>query len=74
MPALVHIHCDKYVPLFLSVSLEGDCVDEGLLQFCANKLKLLQLHESVSKINCLTMQPDMVPSDNVSNLKILFIC
>ncbi|XP_060102343.1 rab3 GTPase-activating protein non-catalytic subunit [Heteronotia binoei] len=43
---------------------EGECVDEGLRQFCTNKLKLLQLHESVSKINCLAMQPDMVPSDN----------
>ncbi|XP_054836638.1 rab3 GTPase-activating protein non-catalytic subunit isoform X1 [Eublepharis macularius] len=43
---------------------EDECVDEGLLQFCANKLKLLHLHESVSKINGLTMQPEVVSSDN----------
>ncbi|XP_048353851.1 rab3 GTPase-activating protein non-catalytic subunit isoform X2 [Sphaerodactylus townsendi] len=43
---------------------EGECVDEGLLLFCANKLKLLQLHESVNKINCVSMPLEMVPSDN----------
>uniref|UniRef100_A0A8C0GPV7 RAB3 GTPase activating non-catalytic protein subunit 2 n=1 Tax=Chelonoidis abingdonii TaxID=106734 RepID=A0A8C0GPV7_CHEAB len=31
------------------------CVDEGLLQFCANKLKLLHLYESVSKLNSLSV-------------------
>ncbi|XP_043367671.1 rab3 GTPase-activating protein non-catalytic subunit isoform X3 [Dermochelys coriacea] len=40
------------------------CVDEGLLQFCANKLKLLQLYESVSKLNSLSMQPSTPLSDN----------
>ncbi|XP_061481152.1 rab3 GTPase-activating protein non-catalytic subunit isoform X2 [Rhineura floridana] len=45
-------------------SQEVECIDEGLLQFCANKLKLMHLHESVSKLNSLTIQCDMVPSDN----------
>ncbi|EMP31169.1 Rab3 GTPase-activating protein non-catalytic subunit, partial [Chelonia mydas] len=40
------------------------CVDEGLLQFCANKLKLLHLYESVSKLNSLSMQPSTPLSDN----------
>ncbi|XP_073194952.1 rab3 GTPase-activating protein non-catalytic subunit isoform X3 [Lepidochelys kempii] len=40
------------------------CVDEGLLQFCANKLKLLHLYESVSKLNSLSMQPSTPFSDN----------
>ncbi|KAJ6666898.1 hypothetical protein lerEdw1_018900 [Lerista edwardsae] len=43
---------------------EVECVDEGLLQFCANQLKLLNLHESISKLNSLTTQSEMVPSDN----------
>ncbi|XP_039386716.1 rab3 GTPase-activating protein non-catalytic subunit isoform X3 [Mauremys reevesii] len=40
------------------------CVDEGLLQFCANKLKLLHLYESVSKLNSLSMQQSTLLSDN----------
>ncbi|KAM9156038.1 rab3 GTPase-activating protein non-catalytic subunit isoform 3-T3 [Pangshura tecta] len=40
------------------------CVDEGLLQFCANKLKLLHLYESVSKLNSLSMQQSTPLSDN----------
>uniref|UniRef100_A0A8C4VNR6 RAB3 GTPase activating non-catalytic protein subunit 2 n=1 Tax=Gopherus evgoodei TaxID=1825980 RepID=A0A8C4VNR6_9SAUR len=40
------------------------CVDEGLLQFCANKLKLLHLYESVSKLNSLSVQPSTPLSDN----------
>ncbi|XP_042302248.1 rab3 GTPase-activating protein non-catalytic subunit isoform X2 [Sceloporus undulatus] len=43
---------------------EVDCIDEGLLQFCANKLKLLHLHESVNKLNSLTIESGTVPSDN----------
>ncbi|XP_066474958.1 rab3 GTPase-activating protein non-catalytic subunit isoform X1 [Tiliqua scincoides] len=43
---------------------EVECVDEGLLQFCANQLKLLHLHESISKLNSLTIQSEMAPSDN----------
>ncbi|XP_053164823.1 rab3 GTPase-activating protein non-catalytic subunit [Hemicordylus capensis] len=43
---------------------EVECVDEGLLQFCANKLKLLHLHESVSKLNSQTVLSEMVPSDH----------
>nr|XP_058131215.1 rab3 GTPase-activating protein non-catalytic subunit isoform X3 [Dasypus novemcinctus] len=37
---------------------ELESVDEGLLQFCANKLKLLHLYESVSKLNCLDFHSD----------------
>lgn len=44
---------------------EVECVDEGLLQFCVNQLKLLHLHESISKLNSLTPQFEMAPSDNV---------
>lgn len=43
---------------------EVECVDEGLLQFCVNQLKLLHLHESISKLNSLTPQFEMAPSDN----------
>ena len=43
---------------------ELECVDEGLLQFCANKLKLLHLYETVSKLNSQGIQEDTVPSDN----------
>ncbi|KAM4679291.1 rab3 GTPase-activating protein non-catalytic subunit isoform 2-T2 [Amazona ochrocephala] len=43
---------------------ELECVDEGLLQFCANKLKLLHLYELVSKLNSQSIQEDVPPSDN----------
>uniref|UniRef100_A0A672VE30 RAB3 GTPase activating non-catalytic protein subunit 2 n=1 Tax=Strigops habroptila TaxID=2489341 RepID=A0A672VE30_STRHB len=43
---------------------ELECVDEGLLQFCANKLKLLHLYELVSKLNSQSIQKDSPPSDN----------
>uniref|UniRef100_A0A8C4V723 RAB3 GTPase activating non-catalytic protein subunit 2 n=1 Tax=Falco tinnunculus TaxID=100819 RepID=A0A8C4V723_FALTI len=43
---------------------ELECVDEGLLQFCANKLKLLHLYELVSKLNSQSIQKDTPPSDN----------
>uniref|UniRef100_A0A8C3L4S5 RAB3 GTPase activating non-catalytic protein subunit 2 n=1 Tax=Chrysolophus pictus TaxID=9089 RepID=A0A8C3L4S5_CHRPC len=43
---------------------ELECVDEGLLQFCANKLKLLHLYEIVSKLNSQSIQEDTTPSDN----------
>ncbi|KAM6083153.1 rab3 GTPase-activating protein non-catalytic subunit isoform 6-T6 [Chlamydotis macqueenii] len=43
---------------------ELECVDEGLLQFCANKLKLLHLYELVSKLNSQSVQKDTPPSDN----------
>nr|XP_028580442.1 rab3 GTPase-activating protein non-catalytic subunit [Podarcis muralis] len=45
-------------------SQEMECIDEGLLQFCANKLKLMHLHESVSKLNSLTVPCEIVPSNN----------
>lgn len=51
-------------------SSELECVDEGLLQFCANKLKLLHLYELVSKLNSQSIQKDTPPSDNVSKFKI----
>lgn len=51
-------------------SSELECVDEGLLQFCANKLKLLHLYELVSKLNSQSIQKDTSPSDNVSKFKI----
>ncbi|KAM6356080.1 rab3 GTPase-activating protein non-catalytic subunit isoform 5-T5 [Podargus strigoides] len=43
---------------------ELECVDEALLQFCANKLKLLHLYELVSKLNSQSIQKDTPPSDN----------
>ncbi|XP_072846563.2 rab3 GTPase-activating protein non-catalytic subunit isoform X1 [Pogona vitticeps] len=43
---------------------EMECIDEGLLQFCANKLKLLHLHESVISLNSVAMPSETVPSDN----------
>ncbi|XP_017668307.1 PREDICTED: rab3 GTPase-activating protein non-catalytic subunit isoform X4 [Lepidothrix coronata] len=43
---------------------ELECVDEGLLQFCANKLKLLHLYELISKLNSQSIQKDTSPSDN----------
>ncbi|XP_064132966.1 rab3 GTPase-activating protein non-catalytic subunit isoform X3 [Loxodonta africana] len=43
---------------------ELESVDEGLLQFCANKLKLLHLYESVSKLNSLDLHSDAPSSDN----------
>ncbi|XP_028580442.2 rab3 GTPase-activating protein non-catalytic subunit [Podarcis muralis] len=45
-------------------SQEMECIDEGLLQFCANKLKLMHLYESVSKLNSLTVPCEIVPSNN----------
>uniref|UniRef100_A0A8C5RDN0 RAB3 GTPase activating non-catalytic protein subunit 2 n=1 Tax=Laticauda laticaudata TaxID=8630 RepID=A0A8C5RDN0_LATLA len=44
---------------------EMDYIDEGLLQFCTNKLKLLQLHESVTNLNSQIIQPETEPSDNI---------
>uniref|UniRef100_A0A2K6U183 RAB3 GTPase activating non-catalytic protein subunit 2 n=1 Tax=Saimiri boliviensis boliviensis TaxID=39432 RepID=A0A2K6U183_SAIBB len=43
---------------------EFESVDEGLLQFCANKLKLLQLYESVSQLNSTDFHLDTPFSDN----------
>ncbi|KAM5238893.1 rab3 GTPase-activating protein non-catalytic subunit [Ctenodactylus gundi] len=43
---------------------ELESVDEGLLQFCVNKLKLLHLYESVSQLNSLDLHPDTPFSDN----------
>ncbi|KAM8810157.1 rab3 GTPase-activating protein non-catalytic subunit [Eudromia elegans] len=43
---------------------ELECVDEALLQFCANKLKLLHLYELVSKLNFQKIQEDTAPADN----------
>uniref|UniRef100_A0A452VC09 RAB3 GTPase activating non-catalytic protein subunit 2 n=1 Tax=Ursus maritimus TaxID=29073 RepID=A0A452VC09_URSMA len=45
-----------------TVNLES--IDEGLLQFCANKLKLLHLYESVSQLNSLDFHSDTPFSDN----------
>nr|XP_004670175.2 rab3 GTPase-activating protein non-catalytic subunit [Jaculus jaculus] len=45
-------------------SQELESVDEALLQFCANKLKLLHLYESVCKLNSLGYHPDTPFSDN----------
>lgn len=59
--------------IFFSSS-ELECVDEGLLQFCANKLKLLHLYETVSKLNSQGIQEDTVPSDNVSKFKVQLLC
>uniref|UniRef100_A0A672VB34 RAB3 GTPase activating non-catalytic protein subunit 2 n=1 Tax=Strigops habroptila TaxID=2489341 RepID=A0A672VB34_STRHB len=54
-----------HVPFHLFYfSSELECVDEGLLQFCANKLKLLHLYELVSKLNSQSIQKDSPPSDN----------
>ncbi|XP_011896044.1 PREDICTED: rab3 GTPase-activating protein non-catalytic subunit isoform X3 [Cercocebus atys] len=43
---------------------ELESVDEGLLQFCASRLKLLQLYESVSQLNSLDFHLDTPFSDN----------
>ncbi|KAF3823111.1 hypothetical protein GH733_010547 [Mirounga leonina] len=43
---------------------ELESVDEGLLQFCANKLKLLHLYESVCQLNSLDFHSDTPFSDN----------
>ncbi|XP_023586739.1 rab3 GTPase-activating protein non-catalytic subunit isoform X5 [Trichechus manatus latirostris] len=43
---------------------ELESVDEGLLHFCASKLKLLHLYESVSKLNSLDFHSDTPFSDN----------
>ncbi|XP_012870441.1 PREDICTED: rab3 GTPase-activating protein non-catalytic subunit [Dipodomys ordii] len=37
---------------------ELESVDEGLFQFCANKLKLLHLYESISQLNSLDFHSD----------------
>jgi hypothetical protein len=55
--------------MFFLLPLELESVDEGLLQFCANKLKLLHLYESVSQLNSLDFHSDTPFSDNVSNPK-----
>ncbi|XP_045716107.1 rab3 GTPase-activating protein non-catalytic subunit [Phyllostomus hastatus] len=43
---------------------ELESVDEGLLQFCANKLKLLHLYESVRQLNSLGFHSDAPFSDH----------
>ncbi|XP_037352617.1 rab3 GTPase-activating protein non-catalytic subunit [Talpa occidentalis] len=43
---------------------ELESVDEGLLQFCASKLKLLHLYESVSQLNSLDFHLDTPFSDD----------
>ncbi|NXY81283.1 RBGPR protein, partial [Alcedo cyanopectus] len=43
---------------------ELECVDEGLLQFCANKLKLLHLYELVTRLNSQSVQKDTPLSDH----------
>ncbi|XP_023369659.1 rab3 GTPase-activating protein non-catalytic subunit isoform X2 [Otolemur garnettii] len=43
---------------------ELESVDEGLLQFCASKLKLLHLYESVSQLNSVDFPSDTPLSDN----------
>ncbi|KAM7050108.1 rab3 GTPase-activating protein non-catalytic subunit [Molossus nigricans] len=43
---------------------EVESVDEGLLQFCTSKLKLLHLYESVSRLNSLDFHPDTPFSDH----------
>ncbi|XP_029449028.1 rab3 GTPase-activating protein non-catalytic subunit isoform X2 [Rhinatrema bivittatum] len=45
-------------------SQELESVDEGLLQLCAHKLKLLYLYESVSKLNSLDAQLNAALPDN----------
>uniref|UniRef100_A0A8C0WIM4 Rab3GAP regulatory subunit C-terminal domain-containing protein n=1 Tax=Castor canadensis TaxID=51338 RepID=A0A8C0WIM4_CASCN len=50
--------------MFFLLPLELESVDEGLLQFCANKLKLLHLYESVSQLNSLDFHSDTPFSDN----------
>nr|KAF6302595.1 RAB3 GTPase activating non-catalytic protein subunit 2 [Pipistrellus kuhlii] len=42
----------------------AESVDEALLQFCASKLKLLHLYESVSQLNALGSPSDTSFSDN----------
>ncbi|XP_055966815.1 rab3 GTPase-activating protein non-catalytic subunit [Sorex fumeus] len=43
---------------------ELESVDEGLLQFCDSKLKLLHLYESVNQLNSLEFHSDTPFSDN----------
>lgn len=43
---------------------ELESVDEGLLQFCTNKLKLLHLYESVSQLNSMDFHLDVPFSDD----------
>ncbi|XP_012921972.1 rab3 GTPase-activating protein non-catalytic subunit isoform X3 [Heterocephalus glaber] len=45
-------------------SQERASVDEGLLQFCASKLKLLHLYESVGRLNSLAPRSDAPFSDD----------
>ncbi|KAM4693170.1 rab3 GTPase-activating protein non-catalytic subunit [Discoglossus pictus] len=40
-----------------------ESVDESLLQFCADKLKLLYLYESVNKINSVKVEMEASPSN-----------
>uniref|UniRef100_A0A8D0WYR6 Rab3 GTPase-activating protein non-catalytic subunit n=1 Tax=Sus scrofa TaxID=9823 RepID=A0A8D0WYR6_PIG len=59
--------CLKNITQTLMDSLKNqelESVDEGLLQFCANKLKLLHLYESVSQLNSLDFHLDTPFSDN----------
>uniref|UniRef100_A0A8C3WPR2 RAB3 GTPase activating non-catalytic protein subunit 2 n=1 Tax=Catagonus wagneri TaxID=51154 RepID=A0A8C3WPR2_9CETA len=59
--------CLKNITQTLMDSLKNqelESVDEGLLQFCANKLKLLHLYESVSQLNSLDFHSDTPFSDN----------
>ncbi|XP_053315627.1 rab3 GTPase-activating protein non-catalytic subunit isoform X2 [Spea bombifrons] len=44
-------------------SQELEAVDEGLLTFCEDKLKLLQLYESVKRINSVTTEDDVPPTE-----------
>uniref|UniRef100_A0A8C5U2C3 RAB3 GTPase activating non-catalytic protein subunit 2 n=1 Tax=Malurus cyaneus samueli TaxID=2593467 RepID=A0A8C5U2C3_9PASS len=73
--ALESILTSEHVPLSSLTSItqtlmdnlkkqELECVDEGLMQFCANKLKLLHLYELVSKLNSQSIQKETSPSDN----------
>uniref|UniRef100_A0A8C5X7B1 RAB3 GTPase activating non-catalytic protein subunit 2 n=1 Tax=Malurus cyaneus samueli TaxID=2593467 RepID=A0A8C5X7B1_9PASS len=56
------LHVQVQMQFYFSSELE--CVDEGLMQFCANKLKLLHLYELVSKLNSQSIQKETSPSDN----------
>lgn len=47
---------------------EVEYVDEGLLGFCEDKLKLLHLYESVQKIGSLAVETDASPSTKVSTV------
>lgn len=45
-------------------SQELESVDEGLLQLCTQRLKLLHLYDFVSQLNSAELQPRMSVSDN----------